>query len=306
MPLGLFGSSKKKKQQREESRASRASASSSSASTLSKKERKALEKKKKELEKKKQQLLKEKEKYNKKKAASKKADSKKADSKKEQKAPKKKNGKDAAAANNRKQRLGAQKVHRGRLFLRLVIKGNKLSAKVDEARDFHCPSKANDANPFLAVSLAPTPRGMDAQQAKQQTKVVKNARKRAVFEENLSFDISSISAGMKDSVRVRIELFHEAGKKKHQLLGCMAFTLTEIEDEDTPTHGWFRFLDEKKGVNQNEPFRVMRKKEITKEIEEIYGTYDAVAGKAGRSFASLRRSDGVGVGEKKGGGERSM
>ncbi|EGD79837.1 serine/threonine protein kinase [Salpingoeca rosetta] len=271
--MPLFGSKKKKqKAEGEADGAAEAEASSSSSSSgvkrqLSKKEQKALEK-----EAKKEQKEKEKQEKAAKKAASKKEKQQRKESKKASKKASKKGSKKGSKKKDKKhqRRMGAQKVHRGRLFVRLDIAKNKLVAQVDEARDFHTVTKNDDANPYAVISIGPVPKGCDAVM-KQQTKVVKGARKRAVFEQTFTFDISAITAGMRDNTRLRIELLHDAGRKRGTFLGGMAFTLNEIEDDDTPTQGWFRFLDEKKAINQNEPFRVMRKKEITKEIQELYG-----------------------------------
>lgn len=161
-------------------------------------------------------------------------------------------------------RVGAQKLHRGRLFIRLSVAEDALTIQVEEVRDFHTLGNTNEANAYVSVSLNPAPKGKDIDSYKRKTSIVKGAKKRAVFEETFVFDISSIQGGARDSTRLRLELLHDLGKKKSQpaFLGLMSFTITEIEDEDTPTDGWFRFLDEKKGVNQNEPFRVMRKREL--------------------------------------------
>eukprot|EP00730_Choanoeca_flexa_P019310 TRINITY_DN9427_c0_g1_i1.p1 TRINITY_DN9427_c0_g1~~TRINITY_DN9427_c0_g1_i1.p1 ORF type:complete len:715 (+),score=256.70 TRINITY_DN9427_c0_g1_i1:73-2217(+) len=165
---------------------------------------------------------------------------------------------------NNANRQQAQKVRRGRLYLNAQLNGNQLELEVEEGKDLMGVDKNDESNPYLVVTCtAPV-------SDQQQTTEPIPQNRRPKFKSKFSWTLpSSLN---KDQARVRIQVRHHGkGRHKQAFMGGMAFAIAEIEDEDTPTEGWFRLLDEKKAENQNVPFRVKRKNEMTAEQMEIYG-----------------------------------
>eukprot|EP00049_Salpingoeca_infusionum_P018753 m.358624 g.358624 ORF g.358624 m.358624 type:complete len:693 (+) comp18212_c0_seq1:107-2185(+) len=202
------------------------------------------------------------------------AKSKKGDKKASKKSakPTRAGGRAAAAAKNWQNRQAAHKVHRGRLYLTVSLNAGTLLVDLEEARDIQKLNKDGTSSPFISVKLVPDETG----QGEKVTPVKANVKK-AKFTDKFKFTIPP-NTNM-EYTRVYIEMKHDGGKKKKKatFMGCMSFSMAEVEDEETPTAGWFRFMDQQKGVNQNHPFRVKRRQEMTAEQMEIYGVYGAYA-----------------------------
>lgn len=129
----------------------------------------------------------------------------------------------------------------------------------------------------VEVSLNPAPAGCPPV---FETPVVRDSLKPSYGKAQSTFTWTLPSSINTDSVRVLLRCVNKDGGKRQETQGSMSFTLAEIEDDDTPTEGWFRLLDDAKGKNQNQPFRVKRRQEMTREEMEIYGVSDAVPASA--------------------------
>lgn len=170
-------------------------------------------------------------------------------------------------------RMQAQKVRRGRIYVNLQIVGTQVKVDIEEGKDLMGVDKDDSSNPYVVVKMSP---GQGFSPAEFKTKTITDDR-RPKFHEKFTFDMPYQLN--KDNTRVQIFVHHAGkGKLKAAFMGGMAFSVAEIEDRDTYTEGWFRLLDEKRAANQNEPFRVTRRQEMTTEQMEIYGVYDPSAG----------------------------
>ncbi|EDQ84600.1 uncharacterized protein MONBRDRAFT_39232 [Monosiga brevicollis MX1] len=174
-------------------------------------------------------------------------------------------GKKNSKKKQKQKRHQAQKVRRGRLYVNLRLKGDTLEADIEEAKDLIEMSKAGDANPYVEVSVTSSA----VKNGVQKSAVIQGTRK-PQFKASFSWELPKLN---KDSTMLRIYIHHESKGfgKKRSFMGGMAFSIAEIEDVGTITEGWFRLLDEQKAENQNVPFRVKRRHEMTTEQMEIYG-----------------------------------
>eukprot|EP00055_Hartaetosiga_balthica_P010819 m.47413 g.47413 ORF g.47413 m.47413 type:complete len:656 (+) comp7329_c2_seq1:105-2072(+) len=159
-------------------------------------------------------------------------------------------------------RHAAQRLNRGRLYLETDLKGNTLNVTIGEAREFDLP-QSKKIGAFVTISFVPEVKNCPS----QKTDVVETVKSKVGFEKLFKFELDENV----DVQSARLIISMENAMKNH-FMGSMSFALGEIMDEDTPTSGWFKFLDEKKGVTQNEPFRVKKKNEITPEMEELYAS----------------------------------
>eukprot|EP00041_Stephanoeca_diplocostata_P023403 m.574780 g.574780 ORF g.574780 m.574780 type:complete len:780 (-) comp22283_c0_seq2:640-2979(-) len=166
--------------------------------------------------------------------------------------------KELAAKGQRKAGIGRRgalkKANRGRLQLDLMVIGadkeySVLLIKLDKVYDLD----TLEADPYLQLRLDPDPNSPKKPEIKE-TAVHKKTRN-PIFDEQFQWSIRSSQIDL-EQVRLHIACFDRQGTiiKRNQFLGSMSFCLAEVWDTETTTKGWFKFLDEKKGLFQNQVY----------------------------------------------------
>eukprot|EP00051_Salpingoeca_urceolata_P027652 m.482577 g.482577 ORF g.482577 m.482577 type:complete len:731 (-) comp22588_c0_seq1:650-2842(-) len=166
----------------------------------------------------------------------------------------------------------AKRVNRGRLFLDCKMARNEdktytIRLMVYDAKELMGMNKDGTADAYLKLEVKPdmTP-GKDS---KQKSSVARGTRN-PMFKQEFVWVVRGSTDV--EGTRLHVAMHNQGGWKKNEFMGSMSFALAEILDPNTPTAGWFKLLDQKKGDMQAVPFRIKRRAEA----DEIYGTAEDV------------------------------
>lgn len=161
-----------------------------------------------------------------------------------------------AAAGGIKGRRGAIRKNRGRLSIECMVQKasafSVLVLKLVEGRDLLPMHKDGSADPFVKLYLSPDPN----KDSKKKTAVRKHTLN-PNWQEQFTWEIRT--GTNLENMRLHLAVYDHALLRSNKFMGSMSFSLAEIWDEDTPSTGWFKLLDQKKGEFQNQPHRVKRR-----------------------------------------------
>lgn len=159
-----------------------------------------------------------------------------------------------AARDGMNRQGGVKKANRGRLHLELMVVGpdkefSIVVLKINKAYDLD----ALEADPYLQVELRPDPNN-PAQPDIKKTSVHKKTRN-PIFNDTFQWSIRSKTIDL-ETVRLHITCYDQQGTvfKRNQFMGSMSFSLAEVWDPESSTEGWFKLMDEKKGVFLHQKF----------------------------------------------------
>eukprot|EP00730_Choanoeca_flexa_P015844 TRINITY_DN7369_c0_g1_i2.p1 TRINITY_DN7369_c0_g1~~TRINITY_DN7369_c0_g1_i2.p1 ORF type:complete len:719 (+),score=205.10 TRINITY_DN7369_c0_g1_i2:158-2314(+) len=150
-----------------------------------------------------------------------------------------------------RRKRGAFRQNRGRLYLEIMVQKasafSVLALTIKEGRDLLAMNKNNTATPYVKVYMEPDlPKS-----SKKKTQPRKNTVN-PMFNEQFTWEIRT--GTNVENMKLHIQVFEQAKLRRSQFMGSMAFPLNEIFEAGI-MEGWFKLLDQKKGVFQYIPFR---------------------------------------------------
>jgi hypothetical protein len=150
-----------------------------------------------------------------------------------------------------RRKRGAFRQNRGRLYLELIVQKasafSVLALTIKEGRDLLAMNKNNTATPYVKVFIEPDL----SKSSKKKTQPRKNTVN-PMFNEQFTWEIRTGTSI--EERKLRIEVYEHSKLRRSQFMGSMAFPLGDIFETGT-MEGWFKLLDQKKGIFQYIPFR---------------------------------------------------
>ncbi|RUS74089.1 hypothetical protein EGW08_018152, partial [Elysia chlorotica] len=142
---------------------------------------------------------------------------------------------------------------RGRIHLKVAVKGTKAEIEIVEARNL-CPMDPNGlADPYVKVKLLP-----HEQKLKLKTKTIK-ASLNPVWNESFSLEL-----GPDDHAkRLSLEVWDWDRTSRNDFMGSLSFGISELIK--APSEGWFKLLSQEEG----EFYGVPVSDDITEDIREL-------------------------------------